>query len=114
MLICHPKHPLAKEKNLRLSHLEGQKFIAFESDIPTRKAIDKILRDSGVARDPKVRTALERDFATYLRARGHARPQPSATTSFWRTYDVLVGPIGRQAAKGLVERLFSASEEGPR
>jgi DNA-binding transcriptional LysR family regulator len=49
VLICHPKHPLAKEKNLKLSHLEGQKFIAFESDIPTRKAIDKILRDSGVA-----------------------------------------------------------------
>jgi DNA-binding transcriptional LysR family regulator len=49
VLICHPKHPLAKETNLKLSHLEGQKFIAFESDIPTRKAIDKILRDSGVA-----------------------------------------------------------------
>ncbi len=49
VLICHPKHPLAKEKHLKLAHLEGQKFIAFESDIPTRKAIDKILRDSGVA-----------------------------------------------------------------
>ncbi len=57
VLICHPKHPLAKEKNLRLSHLEGQKFIAFESDIPTRKAIDKILRDSGVA----VKTTMEFD-----------------------------------------------------
>ena len=47
--------------------------------------------------------------STYLRARGHARPQPSATTSFWRTYDVLVGPIGRQAARMLVERLVRAA-----
>jgi DNA-binding transcriptional LysR family regulator len=57
VLICHPKHPLAKEKNLKLAHLESQKFIAFESDIPTRKAIDKILRDSGVA----VKTMMEFD-----------------------------------------------------
>lgn len=57
VLICHPKHPLAKEKHLKLAHLEAQKFIAFESDIPTRKAIDKILRDSGVA----VKTTMEFD-----------------------------------------------------
>src|SRR4051812_21657475 len=46
VLICHPNHPLAKMKTVKLNQLAGQKFIAFEPDIPTRKAIDKILKDS--------------------------------------------------------------------
>jgi LysR family transcriptional regulator, transcriptional activator of the cysJI operon len=48
VLICHPQHPFAKSKGVRLKALAGQKFIGFEPDIPTRKALDRILRDSGV------------------------------------------------------------------
>lgn len=48
VLICHPQHALAKSKSLRLKTLNGQKFIGFEPDIPTRKAIDKILKDHAV------------------------------------------------------------------
>jgi LysR family transcriptional regulator, transcriptional activator of the cysJI operon len=48
VLICHPQHPFAKHKNIKLSSLSGQKFIGFEPDIPTRKAIDKILKDHAV------------------------------------------------------------------
>src|SRR5256885_15322 len=48
VLICHPQHPLAKSKTVKLSQLAGQKFIGFEPDIPTRKAIDKILKDENV------------------------------------------------------------------
>ena len=48
VLICHPQHPLAKLKSVALSALAGQKFIGFEPDIPTRKAIDKILKDRNV------------------------------------------------------------------
>src|SRR6187200_2712976 len=48
VLICHPKHPLAKSTNVSLKDLAGQKFIGFEPDIPTRKAIDKALKDAGV------------------------------------------------------------------
>jgi DNA-binding transcriptional LysR family regulator len=48
VLICHPQHPLAKNKSLKLKSLVSQKFIGFEPDIPTRKALDKILRDEGV------------------------------------------------------------------
>src|SRR5512136_2127874 len=44
VLICHPQHPLARNKSIKLSGIAGQKFIAFEPDIPTRKAIDKILK----------------------------------------------------------------------
>ena len=45
VLICHPQHSLAKNKNVKVKALAGQKFISFEADIPTRKALDKILRE---------------------------------------------------------------------
>ena len=48
VLICHPQHPLARAKAIKLSALSGQKFIGFEPDIPTRKAIDRILKDHSV------------------------------------------------------------------
>lgn len=48
VLICHPQHPLAKNKSVRLKNLSGQKFIGFEPDIPTRRALDKILKDHSV------------------------------------------------------------------
>jgi DNA-binding transcriptional LysR family regulator len=57
VLICHPKHPLAKEQNVKLKNLAGQKFISFEPDIPTRKAIDKAFKDAGV----EVQTVMEFD-----------------------------------------------------
>ncbi len=48
VMICHPQHPLARNKSVKLSAMAGQKFVAFEPDIPTRKAIDKVLREHGV------------------------------------------------------------------
>ena len=48
VLICHPQHPLAKQKTLKLKTLSGQKFIGFEPDIPTRKALDKILKEHSI------------------------------------------------------------------
>jgi LysR family transcriptional regulator, transcriptional activator of the cysJI operon len=47
VLICHPQHPLAKLKSLKLKALTGQKFVAFERDVPTRKAIDRMLKEHG-------------------------------------------------------------------
>ena len=47
-LICHPQHPFAKLKSVKLKALTGQSIIGFEPDIPTRKALDKILREHGV------------------------------------------------------------------
>jgi DNA-binding transcriptional LysR family regulator len=48
VLICHPQHPFAKAKSVKLKALSGQKFIGFEPDIPTRKALDRILRENNV------------------------------------------------------------------
>jgi LysR family transcriptional regulator, transcriptional activator of the cysJI operon len=48
VLICHPQHPFSKLKNIKLKQIAGQKFVGFEPDIPTRKALDKILREQSV------------------------------------------------------------------
>ena len=48
VLICHPNHSFAKQKTVKLKQLADQKVIGFEPDIPTRKALDKILKEYGV------------------------------------------------------------------
>ncbi|HWX21869.1 MAG TPA: LysR family transcriptional regulator [Candidatus Binatia bacterium] len=51
VVICHPQHPLAKQKSIKFKSLNGQKFVSFEKDIPTRRALDKLLKDHGVSAD---------------------------------------------------------------
>ena len=48
VLVCHPQHPLAKQRRIKMKTLSGQKFIGFQPDIPTRKALDKILKENNV------------------------------------------------------------------
>jgi len=57
VLICHPQHPFARLKKVKLKELGGQKIVGFEPDIPSRLALDKILREHGVA----VKYAMEFD-----------------------------------------------------
>jgi len=52
VLITHPKHALARKSELELSDLDGQKFIGFDPDIPTRKAVDAIFRENKLEIDP--------------------------------------------------------------
>lgn len=57
VLICHPQHPFAKQKSIKLKAIADQKFVGFEPDIPTRKAIDKVLKEQVV----EVKTVMEFD-----------------------------------------------------
>ena len=57
VMICHPNHPLATKEKIQLEDIAGQNFIAFEQDIPTRKAIDKLLRDRSI----EVKNVMEFD-----------------------------------------------------
>ena len=57
VLICSPNHPFAELKSIKLKQLNGQKFISFDPDTPTRKALDKILDQHGV----EVHHAMEFD-----------------------------------------------------
>ena len=44
VLICSPEDPLSHKKKIRLKEVDHRHFIAFEKDIPTRRAVDSILR----------------------------------------------------------------------
>ncbi len=49
VFVCNPHHPLAKARSIKLKALEGQKFISFDKDTPTQKALDKIFKEQGVS-----------------------------------------------------------------
>ena len=44
MLVCHPEHPLARQKAVTAEHLQGEDFVAFDRDLSIRKEIDRCLR----------------------------------------------------------------------
>jgi DNA-binding transcriptional LysR family regulator len=48
VVICPPNHPLAKRDSLDLKAIDGQRFISFEPDLPTRKAIDAMFTQAGI------------------------------------------------------------------
>jgi LysR family transcriptional regulator, transcriptional activator of the cysJI operon len=48
VLICPPSHRLATRRKIRAAELQGQDFVLFERDIPTRRATDRILKSHGV------------------------------------------------------------------
>jgi DNA-binding transcriptional LysR family regulator len=48
VLIAPPDHKFATRKRVKIKDLNGQDFVLFERDVPTRKAMDKILKEHGV------------------------------------------------------------------
>ena len=52
VLITHPKHPLARRTEIEPEELQGHRFIGFDPDIPTRKAVDHIFRERHIDIDP--------------------------------------------------------------
>jgi len=48
VLVCHPQHRFAKQKTIKLASIQGENFVNFEKDIPTRKALDRIFKEEGV------------------------------------------------------------------
>lgn len=52
VVICNPQHPFAKKTEILVTDLAKEKIVGFEPDIPTRKAVDKIFRDSGLDLKP--------------------------------------------------------------
>ena len=48
IVAMNPNHPLASQESLTIEELKDVEFIAFEKDIPTRKATDDILRKAEV------------------------------------------------------------------
>lgn len=57
VVVCAPDHRLARKTKVRLEDLANTKFVAFEPDLPTRKEVDRRLREHGV----RVKPILEFD-----------------------------------------------------
>lgn len=49
VLVCRLDHPLAQKKKLQLRDLEGQPFVQFSEDTPTRRATDAIMAEHGIS-----------------------------------------------------------------
>src|SRR3989338_971217 len=48
VLIVPPHHRLAKKRSVSIKSIQGENFIAFDAGIPTREAIDTLLRKKGI------------------------------------------------------------------
>ncbi len=48
VLICNPTHSLARNKTIPVAKLDGERFVGFEKDIPTHKAIERIFQRHNV------------------------------------------------------------------
>lgn len=53
VLVCSPSHKFARRPRVSLPELAGEKFIAFEADLPTRKALDRAMRAAKVSVRPE-------------------------------------------------------------
>ena len=48
VLIAPPEHKFADRKKIKVAELDGEDFVLFERDVPTRKAMDKIFKTNNV------------------------------------------------------------------
>jgi DNA-binding transcriptional LysR family regulator len=63
VLACWPRHRLAGKRKIVPADLAGEKFIAFEENVPTRRFIDRLLTRAGV----KVDIAMQFDNVELLK-----------------------------------------------
>jgi len=57
VLVCATHHPFARRRAIAITDLDGQNFVGYERDIPTRRATDRLLNRKGVS----VRYVMELD-----------------------------------------------------
>jgi LysR family transcriptional regulator, transcriptional activator of the cysJI operon len=48
VFICHPRHQLAKSKTVKLSVLKGETLVSLSPELPTGRALQRLLRAAGV------------------------------------------------------------------
>lgn len=106
VLVCSPSHRLARRSRVSLAELSGEKFIAFATDLPTRKAVDRAFRSAGVAMRPErefdnietVKRTVEIDGAVSIlpettlvneRRAGSLIPVEIASNEMWRPVGVI-------------------------
>ena len=128
VMVCSPEHEFSSRKRLDVRALAGQRFIGFERDIPTRKAIDKILRDHDVSVEyvmefdniETIKRSVEADLGITIVPRTTVESEVKAgtlkainfTESFIRPIAIIhrKGKIFTTAAKKFIEMLTEGAE----
>lgn len=126
VLVCSPSHRLGRRSRVSLAEVVGEKFIAFEADLPTRKALDRAFRTAGLKLRPErefdnietVKRTVEIDAAVSIlpentlaneRRAGSLVPVEIASSGMWRPVGVITR---RNRAGSLALRSFLASLRG--
>lgn len=52
VMVCGPRHPWAGELEIDIHRIQFERFISFESEVPTRKWIDNILQSYNISVQP--------------------------------------------------------------
>jgi DNA-binding transcriptional LysR family regulator len=102
LVVMPPDHPLARRRRRpSLPDLEGQPFIAFDRDIPTRKLIDRTLRQHGVS----ISLAMELDNIETIKRSVEAGLGISILPAPALVHERRAGSlVGRRLAEGPLER----------
>ena len=50
VLVCHPRHRLARKRTVEVNDLADQEFVSFDPDLSIRKAMDRFFRERGLLR----------------------------------------------------------------
>lgn len=126
VLICSPDHPFAARKSVAPAELRRADLILFEPDMPTRKAIDKRLKEAGAPLAAKmefdnietVKRAVEVENGVSIVPRltvaeevadGHLRAIPFEPRDLWRPLGVIrkrvrpLTPAMREFIGGLMD-----------
>jgi len=48
-MVCSPSHRLRKRRHIEPADLKGERFVAFEANVPTRRHIDRLLKRARVS-----------------------------------------------------------------
>ena len=48
VVVCSPEHRLSRRREVPLSLLAGEQFVAFDRGVPTRRVVDRLLKEHGV------------------------------------------------------------------
>ncbi|MBD3163463.1 MAG: LysR family transcriptional regulator [Candidatus Eisenbacteria bacterium] len=128
VLICSPENPLAKNKKIDVTKLARARFVAFERDIPTRRAIDRLLR----ARSIPLEIVMEFDNIETIKRAVEINAGVSIVPSLTILNEIATGtlasveltgadmkrPLGILAKKGkertqVMEKFIEVLREGP-
>lgn len=129
VVVCAPSHRLARRSRVSLGDLAGERFIAFATDLPTRKAVDRAFRSAGIAIRPErefdnietVKRTVEIDAAVSIlpetvlaneRRAGSLVPVRISSPEMWRPVGVITrrNRAGSAALRRFLELLRGGNE----